>query len=439
MFTTTRIKHVLLYMVIIFLSACSDDDTNWNEKPQHSDSFEYQWLDIIDSVLADPLWLNDYAYDTSTSLMLPMHYAFKNPDRFERDPRIVFDIFFSNLSDSFDPNNIQSFTAKSQFLYFITQYVKLKSQQGSIENLIPLVNVLEEELVDVWLYRPAVHWDKSLNFVGLKQRLNWNLTDPDTQYSYYRAVIDQDWFTIAALSDLAVIQHHLGHKTLFNEGDLKTIIQGVLNRFGEFHGENWYFQKGVWWDHPDYIYVGNQEIEPEITSDPIPDIAIDSSHSHRMPLWLNSFADFDEAGADYYKNIIVEMRNTFEKNVFVPVNESGYQYLLMNNYMDGNNGLYRFNYVTQGEGNGFQAYQLSGSLFVGYYSFLDSAVYRDSLRNMSTSFPLKQHVLDYYVGPNTSRNKHPKFVWPAYFQNGFAELFSKIAGCYGSTIEICDP
>jgi len=371
--------------------------------------------------------------------MLPMHYAYQNNKRFDKDPRKAFDVFFHNLSNEFDPNDISSFTTKSQFLYFTTQFLKLKSEQGRLEEFQKLYNLITSELVNIWMTAPAFHWDKSLNFTGVRERLIWNLSEPDTSYSHYRAVLDEDWFIMASLSDISVIYKNQQNNLNFDIDELNQIVEKIFSRFSSYHDNYLYIQKGVWWDHRDYRYVGHDSISEDMEPKTISDIAIDSSHSHRMPLWLLSFADSDTENSDFYKGLLAEMKNTFENKVFEQKNDNGYKYLLMNNFMDGNNGVYRYNYETQGDGSGYEGFQLSGTLFIGYYSFLNSDLYRDSLRSMSNSFPLKQKVLDFYVGPNTSRFRHPKFEWPAYFENGFAELYARIASCHNSSLKNCDP
>ena len=58
--------------------------------------------------------------------------------------------------------------------------------------------------------------------------------------------------------------------------------------------------------------------------------------------------------------------------------------------------------------------------------------------SLSNRFPLSVEALNYYVGPNTSRERHHIFAWPDYFENGFAELFSRVALCYDAELNECD-
>jgi len=90
--------------------------------------------------------------------------------------------------------------------------------------------------------------------------------------------------------------------------------------------------------------------------------------------------------------------------------------------MDGWNGIYRWGYSTQGENNGYGPYELSGTLIEGWWGFLESPQVSSIFKDMSNLFPLEENVVKLYVGPNTTRERHPLATWPNYFINGFGEL-----------------
>ena len=63
----------------------------------------------------------------------------------------------------------------------------------------------------------------------------------------------------------------------------------VYSKYVVFPGDNrWLFQPGVWRDHPDYLYAGNDNLGENLLPMPVDDIAEDTSHSHRYPVWLES-------------------------------------------------------------------------------------------------------------------------------------------------------
>lgn len=432
-------RSYLILFLFLILTGCSGEERVENNLPTvHDDNFHSMWAEIIEQSLQDPLWENDNKYDAAASLMLPMHYAFKYQSRFKHDPQLKFDEFFKALYASYDPNTDTNFTRRSQFVYFITQYLKLKSDSSWGESyLTDLLAEVELHLMYIWTEKKAIHWDKSLNLVGVKGRLDWNFSNPEIPYDFYRAVFDEDWFVLAAISDVIAIHNKVGTNSLFDAVLQDSYNHKLITFWGEFKGDKWYFQNGVWWDHPDYSYAGHSEIESGLEFSQVEDLAIDSSHLHRVPLWLKSFTEISSKN-DVFSNALEGFRNAFEENVFQwqEDNESGF--FVMTNYADGHNGVYRYQFETQGENKGYAPYQLSGTLFIGYYVFMESDVYTQGMKKMASRFPLSGQALATYVGPNTTRTRHPLFVWPDYFENDFAQLFSKLAACYKRELIECE-
>ncbi|WP_462159459.1 hypothetical protein [Pseudoalteromonas sp. GB56] len=431
-----------LPILLALLVGCSEqsEDTQIKEPVEivyHSNHFQALWSDSIEYAANEPLWMFDYAYDASASLMVPMHYAYKYPERFEEDPRPAFARLVEDSYFNIDIESIRGTVTGTQYLYFITQYLKLVAQQGELNPEI--LYWARNEVVELWSSRQAFHWDTSLEFTGVKEKLEWLLSKPETRYKFYRAVVDVDWFTLAAINDLVYLEKLTGESLNLNHDEVFTLTKSLLESYGEYDTQgNWFFQRGVWSDHRDYAYAGHQEMGDNLEVKQIDNIGIDSSHLHRLPLWLDSFAD--AANDQYFQQIKNAHRQTYENLVLENVtDEYGNFTLLQRNFSTGENGIYRYNYVTQGSGNGYQAYQLSGTLFVGYYTFLDSKEYQQGMLKMASQFPLSNSALEYYVGPNTSRERHPLFEWPAYFDNGFAEVFSLTAACYHSELADCDP
>jgi len=92
------------------------------------------------------------------------------------------------------------------------------------------------------------------------------------------------------------------------------------------------------------------------------------------------------------------------------------------NFMDGRNGVYRWQYATTGPGNGCGPFQLSGILLAGWWAMLPTERALEMSNDMAGRFPLSDDVVKTYTGPNTARDRHPLVKWPEYFQNGFGEL-----------------
>jgi hypothetical protein len=94
----------------------------------------------------------------------------------------------------------------------------------------------------------------------------------------------------------------------------------------------------------------------------------------------------------------------------------------MTNFMDGENGVYRYGYPTQGAGRGFGPYQLSGSFNIGWWAFVGTAA--DPFYSAQLALlPFESAVVAEYVGPNTTRLRNPLFTEPGFYTG---ELVRKI-------------
>jgi hypothetical protein len=103
--------------------------------------------------------------------------------------------------------------------------------------------------------------------------------------------------------------------------------------------------------------------------------------------------------------------------------------------MDGWNGVYRYGYITQGEGKGYGPYELSGTMLLGWWSFLPGEKIRDVYCYISSRFPLSEEEIKVYLGPDTTRDRHPSIKSRAQFEDGLLELISKLICKYGAKIE----
>jgi hypothetical protein len=95
--------------------------------------------------------------------------------------------------------------------------------------------------------------------------------------------------------------------------------------------------------------------------------------------------------------------------------DTDFRGLRMTNFMDGENGVYRYGYPTQGAGNGFGPFELSGSVNLGWWSFLGSAT-SPAYAAQKASMPFVEDVIRLYVGPNTTRIRNPYFSEPDFYR-----------------------
>ena len=377
------------------------------------------WDDIIVSYLRDDLWTSVNNYDAAHVLMFPMHWAFLQTSERYRNP---FDDYFEryttegSLAD--ETNNLR----KLQYLYLHSQYLSLVAQTE--QNFAPwqqtLLEELQTEVEYQWNDYPAWNYGGVTYSGGMKERLEDKLSGRNFTPEYSRAIFDEEFFLMAIAADLMAILQEDADATLL---DIQGKTYELFVTQSIFIGDGWLFQPGVWSHHPDYIYAGHTESRPDLSPSIIDDIATDSSHFHRMPLWLLSFQESYAAGRSeraFFEDLLARTRYQFEEVIFVAPDEQ-FDGPRLVNFTDGWNGVYRYNYSTVSEGSGYGPYELSAvSLPLGWYVFLNSDALASAYAGID--FPMSADLIDLYVGPNTTRERHPLVKWPDYFTNGFAEL-----------------
>lgn len=65
---------------------------------------------------------------------------------------------------------------------------------------------------------------------------------------------------------------------------------------------------------------------------------------------------------------------------------------------------------------------------IGWWSFLGSDRITEIYYEMAKKFPLSENVIQVYVGPNTTRQRHELVKSPECYYNGIIELIIRLAG-----------
>jgi hypothetical protein len=126
--------------------------------------------------------------------------------------------------------------------------------------------------------------------------------------------------------------------------------------------------------------------------------------------------------AAFFDRLLQGMGRNFYSRVITEAAVGGHLLPAVTNYMDGRNGVYRYRYATTGSAGGYGPYGLSGILVVGWWSLLKSDASLPHWQRLAQAFPLDDGAVAFYVGPNTTRVRHPLVTYPAFFTNGFGEL-----------------
>ena len=427
-----RSLSLIFFMHLLLSPAFVYGDTSNISKPVHA--VEQLFKKTVKPYLQDNLWENGLNYDAGHALMVPLHAAFILD---QNDWCIQFEQHFKRFMEqnkrAFLDLHEDGDLARLHYLYLASRFVALSSMYSCrAENFTyGIIDRLYKDAETLWLKKEA-WWYAGKRFKGgIRERLNWKLNVENVKYSYYRAIIDSDLFLFAIAADLRIYEINRVPEKSWSpviSDILKKAFETIQLRMIFIESGGCLFQPGVWRDHRDYKYVGNTQISPDLRVKKIVDISEDSSHSHRWPLWLTSLRGAsvnDQKKYEYYGKVNKALEKQFYEHVLV-LPTSDFAGLRLKNFMDGKNGVYRYGYITQGEGNGYGAYQLSGILPVGWWGFLLSKRINNAWKIMSNLFPLEDKVLATYVGPNTTRNRHPLVAWPQFFTNGFAELHVRL-------------
>lgn len=395
-----RLWAVLL--VVIFVAGCWGEGS---EEPANASAME---------LLSQPLWTERDAYDAAHHLMVPMHAAFAR-GRFWEIER--FASFFSEFRGTGAVEFVSDRFHRLQFLYLYGRFISLLATQESCSR-----RLLDHHAtaLSYWIpivTSPAWQWDRS-DFPTLFDRVRWKLDQDVVAYSYYRAITDEDLYGLAIGADLAAVASGCSLESVPQYAQSIALAREVFSReLTATAPGGWVFQKGVWTDHPDYAYAGHQEISPNLQPLPVPGISPDTSHSFRLPLFLVSFACAEEPGSqfrEFFVRLSAQLAVQWSVRTLI-MPDASFRGVRMTNYMDGENGVYRYGYVTQGPTSGFGPYELSGSFNLGWWSFVGQtaeAVHASQLENL----PFPAEVISTYVGPNTTRVRNPAFTEPGFYQ-----------------------
>jgi len=338
-------------------------------------------------------------YNFGELLMVPLHAAF----RFKKaDWQQAFADHFARLVQN--PSVLPSVMLdRMQYLYLASEFVRLARNTGNLD-VIPrgLPELLYSEVDSTWKSKPAWMWQRPA-FHGARERVMWKLDNKRFEKGYYRVMFDDDMFLFAIAADMKVYSRGVNvldwAPTL---NDILAVSYRVFNQEVVWNSDGgWIFQPGVFSDHPEYKFAGNSEVRPGLQPAPVRNLSLDSSHSLRYPLWLNSQIDAYPEGSEqraYYAKLKNGLNTQFFSKVVVPPDDHSPCYR-MNNFLDGSNGVYRYNYASLGQGKGYGPYGLSSALLVGWWAFLETPQSRDLYQGLDKSFPWPHECIDLYLGP----------------------------------------
>lgn len=391
------------------------------------------WKTNVTPLLAAPLWSSPArAYSAGHVLMVPMHAAFSDRNHArQKEFSDQFKKYMTEGKDQFTDWGNPPRLNFLQYLYLPTRFAVLAAEADQTE-LIPdgMLSWISNKIFDLWTTENSITYGRG-PFTGMKERLQYKLSMRSASKSYYRAIIDEERFLFAEAADLRAYERITGKKLPHSETltDILDLAKEVYSTRGvDQPGGGWLFEPGIWTDHPDYVYAGQSSKTPGMSQNPRPGIGEDTSHSHRMPLWLTSLANAYPSGhanRSFYEGLRSKLERQFFDRVLIKPSADfpGYR---TTNFMDGSNGVYRYNYKALGEGNGYDSYELSGTFTLGWWTFLGTDRIRAAYADEASKFPLPTNVLKVYLGGSGNDAVEATVAQPKKF-NELRELLSRFA------------
>jgi hypothetical protein len=357
------------------------------------------WCDY----LRDPLWIQRDAYDAAHALLIPLEHAFAFNDGTLKN---CFSTYVRNLQRAVNNREVDPGRLNwLQHLHLVARYLVLSNDIESAAWVL-------DEFTRLWNSEPAWLWARD-PFPGIRDRIEWKLESSGEPLarSYYNVIFDEDYFAMSLGLDLYGLYSRAGRLEECGDAckEARLLFLRVFSERTKWHGDRWLIDVGRWDDHPDFSY--SQYYVPPVspkgeTLPPHPRRGgvIDSSHAHRYPSWLRSAQLALKDERDYIERLRRGLSQQFSHVILVQ--DQG-RIPLLNNYMDGHNGWFRWNYATHtGVLKGYGPYALSGTFSFGWWSLLGGEEIAAQYERLAKSIPLTDTELQLYAGSST-RTRHP--------------------------------
>jgi hypothetical protein len=307
-------------------------------------------------------------YNASHNLLYPLHVASSNQTG---ELAFSFRKFFRQRTI---PANLVGKYELEQlcFAYLYAEFLRLlpslKGDRNTFEELKKYVlNYWQNEVGNVWS-------TEGINFKGKRSRILYLLT---TDYKlkpkdkYLLALTDFDMLAMSIGTSLAVTERkNLGFvsKELL---EIVTYWDKVLRKNVVFvNQDRWLLQPGMWAEYPDYQYAGFSNIKEVKSPKVVSQIGSDVSHFSRMPGFLATLIAYfsvDTLEGAFFARLSKGLADQFLYAVVKRPQKSSELYRFKN-YMDGTNGLYRYNYYGIPTGHG--PFENPKHIFYGWWKLL---------------------------------------------------------------------
>lgn|GEM_PF-2993834 len=323
-------------------------------------------------------------YGIAHEMYLPLIIAFKEKrmDVISQYDTLFSESKLSHLIPSLGNDRLNELT----YFYLVSNYLKYKSHLGNKEEklrLNKLYKIIKGYILDFWIEDVGNNWEaEPFRYKGKRSRvaylLDHELKDFKKEERFHGAIVDQDLYLMAIGTNLAAYEL-IDKKEVSDElTEIVYYFLEVFKRKVKFLDEKrWVFQPGAFSEHRDYKYAGNKQITANIEVNKVSGISWDTSHFSRFPAFLvtlKSILREDSPQRRYVDRLIEGLSNQFiEKVVVYPNNKN--DLIQFNNFMDGNNGVFRYRF--KGKFSGYTPYTNCLHIYWGWWKLLnDERIYK---------------------------------------------------------------
>ncbi len=228
--------------------------------------------------------------------------------------------------------------------------------------------------------------------------------DHSAKPSYIGAIDADESLVLAVASDLRTYSHHKGATSTKLLDEMHTAAFKLYS-IGITPTKNggWLLQPGKWKDDPDYLYAGHASVptlaicappdskDPRCNLEPRPIDGIGMDVSHflgKWPIFLTAYRDAsydNKTRHDFFEGLISGIEAQIFNRVIKP-QQTRPPYLLTN-YMDGTNGVFRWNYEGRGKNWGYSSFYLSSTPCSSALALLNSDRVRELYKRIYQALP----------------------------------------------------
>ena len=315
-----------------------------------------------EAYLSVETWGPSEKYNAAHFLMVPLYYAYKNNDT---ELKVQFNEhikkFLADDNKKIDITDTSQRLNNLQYFYFLSEYTVLSKNKE-------LAKYLLENISKFWLDVPAWQWGMP-PLPNIKDRILWKLqAGPDVGYK--RLIIDEEFFIFGIAANLLNL-----YPDNQNLKEIRGAALRVFKQRSEFDNQGgWLFDKGVFDNYPAYTYAGYDNTNNVTKPKPLKNMVSDSSHFFRIPKILLSLQESYPVNSKNY-NIYNSYRNGLNKQFLNKVVHINNNKIYLTNYMDGRNGVFRWNYSAKNKGIG--PYKQTYAFGIGWWVFLKNPKVKD--------------------------------------------------------------